>query len=392
LARGGKEFNWFLSKSFSYLSRHVHIVCLDAPYPLDYGGAVDMYGKIRALHQAGINIHLHYFDYKNRGNADELGRYCKTIHLYKRKLGRKGFSFAIPYIVSSRTVPELVSNLSKDNHPVILEGIHCTGVLDSICNSKRKILVRLHNDENSYYRKLAQHEGNLIKKLYFLNESRLLKKYQSRLPKDCIYVCVSKKDAEVFREKYELPNVKFLPVFVCWSQVNCEEGTGNFCLYHGNLSVAENEKAACWLLDKVFTKIKVPLVIAGKQPSRRLKKWADLCQHTCLVADPSEKEINDLVKKAHINILPSFNNTGIKLKMLHALYRGRHCVVNDAAVDGSELEAACHIGNNANALASIVLQLYHQPFGEEEIRLRRRILGDMFNNDSHAQKIIAWLY
>ncbi len=374
------------------MSRHLHIVCLDAPYPLDYGGAVDMYGKIKALQKAGIKIHLHYFDYKNRGNIEELTHYCETIHRYKRKLGRKGFSFSIPYIVSSRINNELVLNLNKNNYPVILEGIHCTGILNSINPEKRKILIRLHNDENVYYKKLAKYESNLFKKLYFLNESRLLKKYQSNLPKNCLYVCVSKKDVGTFTEKYKLPAVEFLPVFVCWTQVNCEEGIGNFCLYHGNLSVAENEKAACWLLDKVFTKIKVPLVIAGKHPSRRLSKWAHLCQHTCLVADPSEKEINDLVQKAHINILPSFNNTGIKLKMLHALYRGRHCVVNDAAVDGSELEATCHIGNNANALASIILQLYHQPFGEEEIRLREKILGEMFNNESHAQKIIAWLY
>ncbi|TMI80556.1 MAG: glycosyltransferase, partial [Bacteroidetes bacterium] len=142
----------------------------------------------------------------------------------------------------------------------------------------------------------------------------------------------------------------------------------------------------------VFTKIKVPFVIAGKNPSRRLSKWAHLCQHTCLVADPSEKEINDLVQKAHINILPSFNSTGIKLKLLHALYKGRHCVVNDAAVEGSDLEATCHIGNNANALASIISQLYHQPFGEEEIKLRTRVLGEMFNNESHAKQLIAWLY
>jgi glycosyl transferase family 1 len=374
------------------LSQHLHIVCLDAPYPLDYGGAVDMYGKIRALHKHGVKIHLHYFDYKKRGDTEELKNYCDTIHPYKRKLGRKGFSFTTPYIVSSRANEELASNLGKDNYPVILEGIHCTGILDSIHTGKRKILVRLHNDEHAYYRKLAVYETNLFKKLYCLNESRLLKKFQHQLPKDCLYVCVSKKDASTYTEKYGLPNVEFLPVFVCWSQVNSEQGVGNFCLYHGNLSVAENEKAACWLLDKVFTKIKVPFVIAGKNPSRRLSKWAHLCQHTCLVADPSEKEINDLVQKAHINILPSFNSTGIKLKLLHALYKGRHCVVNDAAVEGSDLEATCHIGNNANALASIISQLYHQPFGEEEIRLRTRILGEMFDNESHAKQIIAWLY
>lgn len=370
----------------------MHIVCLDAPYPLDYGGAVDMYGKIKALSAAGIKVHLHYFDYKNRGDASELNQYCESIHTYKRKTGHKGFSATVPYIVSSRINEELIATLSRDNYPIILEGIHCTGMLQSLDLSQRKILVRLHNDEAAYYKKLFRYEKNFFKKIYFLFESRLLKKYQEKLPKNCVYACVSKNDVKTFTEKYKLPNVAFLPVFVCWSKVVGEEGIGNFCLYHGNLSVAENEKAASWLLDKVFTKIKVPFVIAGKQPSRRLQKWAHLCQHTCLVADPSEKEINDLVQKAHINILPSFNNTGIKLKMLHALYKGRHCVVNPAAVEGSELDATCHIGNNANAIASIILQLYHQPFGEEEIRLRKRILGEMFNNEAHAQTILAWLY
>jgi len=374
------------------LNKHLHIVCLDAPFPLDYGGAVDMFGKIKALYLAGIKIHLHYFRYGNRGDVEGIKTYCESIHAYRRNLGRGGFSFTKPYIVSSRINNELISNLNKDDHPVILEGIHCTGILNSIRQGKRKILIRLHNDEASYYKKLSQHESNLLKKLYFINESKLLKKYQANLPKDCLYACVSKKDAFTFTDKYKFSNVEFLPVFVCWSHVKSEEGIGNFCLYHGNLSVAENEKAACWLLGNVFTKIKVPLVIAGKHPSRRLSKWAHLCQHTCLVADPSEREMNDLIGKAHIHILPSFNNTGIKLKLLHALYNGRHCVVNPAAVEGSELEAACHIGTNANALASIILQLYHQPFEEEEIRLKKKLLGDMFDNQSHAQKIIAWLY
>jgi len=351
-----------------------------------------MYGKIKALNNLGIKIHLHYFDYNGRADEGGLVSYCETIHSYKRRTGSRGLSFKIPYIVSSRINDELISNLNKDSYPIILEGIHCTGVLDFINTSHRKILIRLHNDEAAYYKNLFKHEKNLLKKIYFLNESRLLKKYQESLQKDHLYVCVSKNDAQTFSEKYQLRKVEFLPVFVCWREVKCEEGVGNFCLYHGNLSVAENEKAASWLLDKVFTKIKIPFVIAGKQPSKRLTKWAHLCQHTCLVANPSEKEISDLLKKAHINILPSFNSTGIKLKMLHALYRGRHCVVNPAGVEGSELESVCHIGNNADALASIITQLYHQPFAEEEIRLREKILGGMFDNESHAQKIIAWLY
>jgi len=350
-----------------------------------------MFGKIMALHGEGVKIHLHYFDY-HRNDVHELSNYCATIKSYKRKRGWKAFSFSLPHIVFSRINTDLAVDLNKDNYPIIFEGIHCTGILDAINTVERKVLIRLHNDEAAYYQKLAFYENNPLRKLYFINESRLLNQYQARLSKSAIYAGISKKDISRFTDKYKLPAVKYLPAFTGLSHINSKEGIGNFCLYHGNLSVAENEKAACWLLDKVFTKIKVPFVIAGKRPSRRLNKWAHLCQHTCLVADPSEKEMNELVQKAHINILPSFNDTGIKLKLLHALYKGRHCVVNPAAVEGSELEMACHVGNNPNAIAAIILQLYHQPFGEEEIRLREKILYATFNDQCNAQKIIAWLF
>ena len=167
---------------------------------------------------------------------------------------------------------------------------------------------------------------------------------------------------------------------------------GTFCLYHGNLGVAENEKAAIWLLNEVFFKIKVPLVIAGKNPSRQLDKLAHLCQHTCLVANLSDTELNDLVRLAHINILPSFSDTGIKVKLLHALFEGRHCVVNEAMVNGTGLEPACHIGANAHAIAAIVMQLHHQPFSEEEIRLRKNLLEGSGDNATHARLLSRYLW
>ena len=166
------------------------------------------------------------------------------------------------------------------------------------------------------------------------------------------------------------------------------------CLYHGNLSVPENEEAALWLLCKVSTKARIPFVIAGKKPSRRLQKLAGLCQHTCLVADPCETEMNDLVRKAHIHVLPCFNKsvTGIRLKLLHSLFEGRHCVVNEAIVAGTGLEGACHIGSNANAFASIITQLYHQPFTKEEIILRKRLLGTTYDNEKNTRMLIQWLW
>jgi hypothetical protein len=376
------------------LSRSLHIVCLDTPWPPDYGGAIDMMNRIIMLKKLGISIHLHYFSYNERGMPNELNQFCESIHAYPRKSGPSGFSFSLPYIISSRINEDLINRLNADNFPVLLEGIHCTGILSLLRHHDRKVVVRMHNEESVYYRELAGAESGILKKMYFLNESRLIKKYSRNLDRDCIYACVSNEDIRTLKNAYHLPNVKFLPTFPSWQKVRSEEGAGNICLYHGNLSVPENEKAAVWLLHKVFMRVRKPFVIAGKKPSRRLQKMAHFCQHTCLVADPTEAEMNDLVRKAHINVLPVFNKqvTGIRLKLLHALFEGKHCVVNAPMVEGTGLEPACHIAANSNAFASIIMQLYHQPFTQDEIMLRERLLGDTYNNEQNTRQLIQWLW
>ena len=376
------------------MSRHLHIVCLDVPWPADYGGAIDMMTRIMMLKKAGINIHLHYFSYNERGTPNELNQFCETIHVYERKLGPRGLSARLPYIIASRINEELVSNLQKDNHPILVEGIHCTGILAQLDINQRKVVVRIHNEESTYYRELARVEPSWFKKLYFLRESRLIRNYSQHMPAGCLYACLSNEDVKVLGEEFHLQNVSFLAAFPPWQEITAEEGMGNLCLYHGNLSVPENEKAAIWLMQHVFMKVRKPFVIAGKKPTRRLQKIAQLCQHTCLVADPTDTEINDLIRKAHINVLPCFNKkiTGIRFKLLHALYQGRHCIVNEPMAKGTGLEAACHTGTTANAIASIILQLYHQPFTEDEIVLRKKILGDTYNNEINTNKLIRWLY
>src|SRR5258706_1234835 len=376
------------------MTRNLHIVCLDVPWPPDYGGAIDMMNRIMMLKKLGVSIHLQYFSYNERGMPNELNQFCESIHVYQRKMGSKGFSFHLPYIIASRINDELVANLQKDDYPVLLEGIHCTGVLRYLDTKKRKIIVRMHNEESTYYKELARSEPGIIKKLLFINESRLLKKYNHHLPDDCVYACVSEKDISILKNEFHLSHVVFIPTFPAWQTVCGQEGAGTMCLYHGNLSVPENERAALWLLHKVFTKIRVPFVIAGKKPSRCLEKMAHFCQHTCLVANPSESEMNDLIRKAHINVLPCFNKniTGIRLKLLHALFEGRHCVVNDPMVDGTGLESACHVGGNADGFASIISQLYHQPFTPEEITLRKRLLGNTYNNEENTKKFIQYLW
>jgi len=369
----------------------LHIICHDVPWPADYGGVVDLFYKIKALHEEGVKIKLHCFDY-GRGQQNELNKYCEEVNYYERLAGWKAVSLTMPYIVKSRQNPLLLANLLKDDHPVLMEGIHCTSYLRPLLLNERKVFLRLHNVEFFYYSQLFQSEKNLFKKVYFLNESMFLRQYERKLPEELPIIAVSNNDAVFYREELDKNLTTYLPVFVPYTEIKSAEGIGAYCLYHGNLSVAENEKAVLWLLNKVFSLAKVPFIIAGKDPSPRLIRKIKKYKNASIISNPSDEELNDLIAKAQIHVLPSFNKTGIKLKLINALYNGRHCVVNEEAVEGSGLEDACHIGTTSQAIASIITQLYHHPFGEEEINLRKKLLGQMFNNRQNARQLIQSIW
>lgn len=372
------------------MDKHLHIVCLEIPYPVDYGGVVDLFCKIRSLHQLGVKIHLHCFT-KNRTPQDELNKYCQTVNYYRRKTNSNSFSFRLPFIVKSRINEELIGNLQKDNYPVLLEGIHCTYYLKTGQLNNRKIIVRLHNAEFAYYRQLAKHEKNIFKRFYYLNESRLLKKYEKAIAAKATFLAVSKQDVDLYKQEFNA-FINYLPVFLPYILAVGKEGKGCFCLYHGNLAINENEEAVIWLLKNVFSKLNLPFVIAGKDPSAKLQQLAQAHQHTCLVANPTDKEMQDMICKAHVHVLPSFNNTGIKLKLLNAIFNGRHCLVNKAGVEGSGLESFCHIAEDAKGFKNKIEELYTQPFTEQEAQKRQGLLQTVYNNKTNARQLTAFLW
>ena len=367
--------------------RHLHIITHDVPWPADYGGVIDQYYKIKTLHQAGVKIHLHCFVY-NRKPQEALNEYCETIHYYKRQNNISHFSFRLPFIVNSRKSVELIRNLNKDNYPVLIEAIHCSYYLYAGKLTNRIVLLRLHNAEFEYYHHLALHEKNPLKKLYYRHESRLLKKYEQHLAGKVKIAAVSEQDVQLYRQVFNATDITHLPVFLPYTMAACKTGKGCFCLYHGNLSINENEEAAIWLLQNVFRQLEIPFVIAGKDPSQKLSFMAHEHPHTCLVANPGDKELQDMIAKAQINILPSLNNTGVKLKLLNALFNGRHCLVNKAGVHGSGLDSICQIAEDADDFKTAISYLYKMPFTAEENDQRQHVLQELYCNQKNLEKIV----
>jgi|688.fasta_scaffold55972_5 hypothetical protein len=371
--------------------KRLHVVCLDVPYPANYGGASEMFNKLLALHAEGVEVILHCYDY-GKGRQPALQRYASEIHYYERGTGHKGVSMTLPYIVASRASRELVANLSRDDHPILFEGIHTTYPLHQGLLKGRRCYVRLHNIEHAYYRQMSRHSRDPIRKTYSFFESLLLERYERELAGMATLLPISGREAAKIGKENPSADVRPLPAFIGLGKTESESGMGNFCLYHGNLSVAENEKAATWLLRKVFNDMPVPLVVAGKAPSARLRRLAHREQHTCIVSDPSDNEMQDMVKKAQIHVLPSFSDTGVKFKLLNAVFRGRHVLTNETMVAGTGIESACHLANGADAFKSVVTQLYRKPFEEEELVLRERLREMHHDDGTNARRLISWIW
>jgi hypothetical protein len=272
-----------------------------------------------------------------------------------------------------------------------MEGIHCTYLLNDKRFKQRKCYVRLHNVEYRYYKHLCKNAATIFKKLYFYWESRVLRRYEKKIATRATFWSVTEKDAETYKN-LGCKNIQFLPLFLPEWNIRAIDGNGTFCLYHGDLGVSENEKAATWLMKYVFDDLQIPFVVAGKNPSNRLSRLFHHQPTTCLIANPDEKEMQDLISKAQINIIPSFNCTGIKLKLINALFNGRHCLVNEATVKGTNLEKACHIATDETAFKSLIKHLYRQRFNKEDLNIRHQLLTNMFNNETNARRIVNWIW
>lgn len=368
-------------------TQYLHIVSFNVPFPADYGGVIDIYFKLKALSQAGVRIILHCFEY-GRLHSKELEDLCFKVYYYQRQHGMKYLFHSDPYIVVTRSANTMPNNLLSDSFPVLFEGLHTTGVMHQCLEARKLTLVRTHNIEHYYYRGLARTTRNPLHKLFFRLEAAKLERYEKILHQADHILSIARHEVSYFREKYG--EAIFIPAFHRYEELGSLPGSGTYILYHGNLGVVENSEMFISLAGKTLSHLPYQVIVAGKNPSERFRKKISRYKNIRLISDPSDEEIDRLIAEAHINLLFTGQSTGIKLKLLHALYAGRHCLVNPEMVDGSGLEDLCTVSGSGRELELQIHDLMLQAFDESQIRKRKKVLQE-FSNRTSAEKILRLL-
>ena len=357
----------------------IHVVSFQVPYPANYGGAIDVYYKLRALHDEGFEVVLHTYAYDGRGPQAELEKWCSEVYYYPRETGWKRQISLLPYIVASRRSPELLQRLTRDSAPILFEGIHTCYFLAHPLLSERKKIVRMHNVEHDYYRQLARQAGWSWRSIYYYIESLRLRWFERKLNHAQLICAITKADEEVFRHLVCVPQLALLPVFFDTAPLDqplqpLPPSSLAYVLYQGNMAVEENRRVANFIADEIAPRCPgVLFVIAGRQA-----RLQNVPRNIKLVDTPTDKELDELIRGARIHLMLTFQPTGIKLKLLNALTKGRGIVIaNHDMLYGHGLGRFCERADDPADIAALINELIYTSLDEEAITKRVLYLQKM---------------
>lgn len=349
--------------------KQIHIVSFDVPYPANYGGAIDVFYRIKALKELGFKITLHCYEY-GRGQQIELELLAEKIVYYRRKKNLIDWFSRRPFIVQTRRSKKLLRNLLKDDAPILFEGLHTTYFLKHPKLKNRKKLVRTHNIEHDYYFKLAEQTSGW-RKWYYSSEAQRLKRYESNLKHADALLPIKEADADHFSQY----STEIHLLWPCFDQKELvAHPTRPYLLFHGNLSVSENIEAVKWICREIFDSLEARFIVAGKDPDPSVVELSKKGIFE-LISNPNDDEMSELVSNARVHLLYTNQSTGIKLKLINSLQTPGHVLVNPTMVEGTGLERYCTVCQHHYEWKHEITKALDQELNDVRFDMRKKLLA-----------------
>lgn len=370
----------FLSRSMQ--KKELHIISFENPFPPDFGGVIDVYYKVKALHSLGFIIYLHcYYEDRNEVSA-ELTAITEKVYLYKKNKNPFFVFSKYPLPVVCRFDKALIGNIKKHDAPILFEGLHSTMVLRKAHFDNKKYL-RLHNIESNFYAGMSRSETNLVKKILYHFVSKKYLDYQKTIPDFDHTFALSRYEFDEARKMTE--NCTYVPVFH-GNETNAELSEfGKYAFYHGDLRLSDNKRAAEFLID-VFKEIPdYSLIIASSNGKQLIESNAKGLPNVKFVEIENEKHLDELFSDAHINVMLSFQESGTKLKVINSLFKSRFCLVNSNMIDDAEVLSLCEIAETKQEFVHKIRNLKNKPYLQNDTR--KKVLTSVLNDKENAKLI-----
>lgn len=325
------------------MKKSILIVSPFFPYPTFFGGAFDIWEKIKGLNLLEYNIDLVY-TYKEQpkqSDVEHVKKFVNNIFPVERKNNPKFLLSKNPLQIQSRSkLKDIKLNTKYDI--VLLESEYVSSILQNKTLSYKKKVLRVHNDEYIYFSNLTESTDNYVKKMYYYIESKKFLKFSDTIFKQMDRLWFISYDEQQMNEKtFNKNNTIHLPPPINETFKTRTLNTKN-ALFIGSLYMENNMKAVQWYLDNVHSEVikKVEdynLLICGSTGDYSedyfIKKFSKI-DNVSLYFNIADLE--DVYSKAAIFINPMRHGSGVKLKSINALVNGIPLVATTIGSEGME--------------------------------------------------------
>ncbi|MBF2014356.1 MAG: glycosyltransferase [Rivularia sp. T60_A2020_040] len=378
------------------------LVCHDIPYPAIHGGRIDMWRRIKAFAQIGVELQLIcWFDrVPDYDEIAEIKKYVNSTYLIPfqynlcAKASRMLNLFRYPLEVTSRLVRgqqlnDLISQVRAFKpHVVWLDGIHGGDVASQLSQCfDIPIVTRCHNIEHLYYQRLFNSAIGTSKIKRYLSVSHLEQYEKSLLKNSLLFYDISPEDLN-FWKSHGFKNGRYLPPLMEFN--NSQNLDNNYQKNHhdsqydvvflGNLYSNNNVAGIIWFLTQVLPEIRsqlpnVKVLIAGAKPINKIRQLCENIDGVDLSINPSSS--TEIYNSGRVLINPVLTGSGVSIKSLEMLVAGKPIVSTPQGIAGLPLSVKQYfkIASETQSFAAAIVNLL---CNVQKTHIEQKLLESLF--------------
>ncbi|MFY8187335.1 MAG: glycosyltransferase [Flavobacterium sp.] len=315
------------------------IVCGFFPLPMKFGGAIDVLKRIELINTLPnyeIDIICTIKSVPPQSEIDLLSKLVKNIFLVKRNNYLTSLFRSEPLQVCSRNKIKMLK-LDKTYDLTILESEFVGPILENKTLKSKKVALRIHNNEEIYFKGLAKSSNSIFKKAYYFLDAIKLKIYSPKIfnKVDRLWFISSaeyQSNVSNFKNSIHLPtpvNLKF--------KVNTNNS--KTVIYVCSLFMPNNIDGLVWYLNEVHKKLLsiegYQLIVVGNLGDKKVSDFDFLIKKNKRVSlHTNVDDLDIFYQKSKIFINPMRMGSGVKLKSINAIENGLLLVSTTVGIEG----------------------------------------------------------
>jgi len=390
------------------MSKNILFLTTRFPYPPDDGGKIDTLTSIKILAK-NSNLFLCYIGNRDKKEVELKkdinlqGLYSYTKNIKNNLIGIfKNLFCKVPYTINKyydykiyKKVEEIVK--IKNISIIFVDHLHMAfyGKLIKERFPGIKLILREHNTEYVFWKRIFKEEKNIIKKFIFWWQSLKMLNYEREIT-NIFDRCFMISPIDQLNLKKVTPNTKteVIPTAIDTQNYKLPQVVGIIpysMLYIGSFSWLPNLQGLLWFLREVWSEVKetfpkAKLFIVGKNLPKEISEYQD----NDVIVTGYVKDVKSWIAKAEIFLVPLFSGGGIRIKILEAMAMGKPIVSTSLGAEGIDVKNMKNIiisDNKENFVKSIKLLFDNKKIRDNLSKNSIKLIEDKYSFKVIEKKI-----